>query len=343
VRRAPVLVCVVTVIATAFLPAGQARADPVAAFRYEPQRPLTHEPVSLVSTAGSDSEEPITSQAWDLDDDGRFDDARGPTATVIFPRPGQHGVALRVVDSGGNDDIRREVLPIGNRAPMVSMVPVPADPLPGQPVTFASTSSDPDGLVTSYGWDLDEDGDFDDATGGSVTVVFPTSGRYIVGLRVLDDAGASSTMVLAIDRAGGIDAAGRAPGPRLMSPFPVVRVSGIVRKRGVKLRLLSVTGPVGASVQLRCRGGGCPFRRYSRPLERRTRSAAGTAPSAGSVRIRRFSRRVLAAGAMLKVSVTAPDVIGKYTRLRVRKGRPPARLDRCMLPGRRASVPCPSG
>jgi PKD domain len=332
------------VIATAFVPASDAWADPVASFRYEPQRPLTHQPVTLTSTGGSDSEEGVTSQAWDLDDDGRFDDARGATATVTFPRPGPHGVALRVVDSAGNDDTHREVLPIGNQTPVVSMVPVPGDPSPGQPVTFASTSSDPDGLLTSYGWDLDEDGDFDDAAGSSVTVVFPPSGRYRVGLRVVDDAGASATMVLVIDRAGGIDAAAGAQAiPRLMSPFPVVRVSGIVRKRGIKLRLLSVTGPVGASVRLRCRGGGCPFRSHSRTLKGRTRSAAGTAPSAGSIRTRRFSRRVLAVGATLKVSVTAPDAIGKYTRLKVRKGRLPARVDRCILPAARASVPCPTG
>jgi hypothetical protein len=319
-------------------------ADPVASFRYEPQRPLTHQPVKLTSTASSDSEESITAQAWDLDDDGRFDDASGSTASVTFPRPGQHGVALRVVDSGGNDDVRRQILPVGNRSPVVSIASAPAEPAPGQPVTFVSTSSDPDGVLTGYGWDVDEDGDFDDAAGDSVSVVFPPSGRYRVGLRVFDDAGGSSTMVLAIDRSAGIDAAGRALGvPSLMSPFPVVRVSGIVRKRGIRLRLLSVTGPVGASVQLRCRGGGCPFRRRGRTLEARTRSAAGPAPSAGSVRTRRFSRRVLAAGATLKVLVTAPDSIGKYTRLKVRKGRLPARVDRCILHGGRAPLPCPTG
>jgi hypothetical protein len=32
--------------------------------------------------------------------------------------------------------------------------------------------------------------------------------------------------------------------------------------------------------------------------------------------------------------------IGKYTRFLIRAGKPPARIDRCLIPGRRRPVRC---
>jgi hypothetical protein len=339
-RRIPILLALAA-IATV-LPCRSAWADPVASFTYEPRAPLTQQPVSFRSTAASDPEEPIVSQGWDLDGDGRFQDASGPTASATFVRPGPRTVALRVIDSGGNDAVRRESIVVGNRPPVATIVPVPTDPSPGQPVTFVSKASDPDGLVAGQAWDLNDDGVFEDAAGSSVTVVFPPSGQYRIGLRVTDDSGALSSLVLAINRPPAGDLHTQASA-RLMSPFPVVRISGIVRRKGIKLRLLSVNGPVGASVRLRCRGRGCPFRRQNRTVQAPTRPATGATPATGLVRIRRFSRRVLRVGTTLKVYVTKPDAIGKYTWLKVKRGRPPARVDRCLEPGDPVPVSCPTG
>jgi hypothetical protein len=60
-----------------------------------------------------------------------------------------------------------------------------------------------------------------------------------------------------------------------------------------------------------------------------------------AVRIRALEGRRLAAGAVVVVRVSAPGRMGKYTRFRVRSGRVPARIDRCMQPGERAPVRCP--
>jgi len=43
--------------------------------------------------------------------------------------------------------------------------------------------------LTTYEWDLDADGAFDDATGASPTATFPTEGGQLVSLRVTDDQG----------------------------------------------------------------------------------------------------------------------------------------------------------
>ncbi|MEW5990518.1 MAG: PKD domain-containing protein [Chloroflexota bacterium] len=71
----------------------------------------------------------------------------------------------------------------------------------GQSVTLdGSASSDPDGDPLAYAWDLDLDGDFDDATGATASLTpddGPTS--LIVRLRVSDPAGVSSTDEATID------------------------------------------------------------------------------------------------------------------------------------------------
>jgi PKD repeat protein len=360
VRRAPFLLGLAAAFAVIALLPCAAWAKPFAGFTYEPASPLTQERVSFESTATTDPGATIDTREWDLDGDGKFDDAFGQSATFTYQRPGARLVASRVVDSAGNQDTHRERLVIGNRAPVVSFFSVPSAPSPGEPVTFHSTSSDPDGFLTGQAWDLNDDGNFSDYSGSSVTLVFPAPGQYRIGLRVVDDSGAASTLVLAIS-VGAAPAAPPGPGveppvpqlvtasgqvvsvARVMSPFPIVRLSGIVRKRGIKLRVLSVSGPLGASLSVRCRGRGCPFRRKIRTIEAHARATAGLAPATGLVRIQRFRRKLLRVGATVKVYVAKPDAIGKYTRLKVRRGSLPARVDRCIAPGSQTPVPCPTG
>ena len=330
-------------IASALLPAGTAWGLPFAGFTYEPRNPLTHETVRFTSAATTDAGATIVSEEWDLDDDGGFDDGSGPTARFTYGRPGPRQVALRVVDSAGNGDTHRERLVVGNRAPLVSFFPVPAEQGPGGLVTLHSTSSDPDGFIVSHGWDLDADGQFDDGGGNTAVLTVPASGAYTVALRVTDDSGASSTLNFAAGNRTGTNSLGSGSFFRLMSPFPVVRISGVVRKRGIKLRLISISAPIGATISVRCRGRGCVFRKRATTLSARPHSGARLAPGTGMVRIRRLGRRVLRVGAAVQVFVTTPNAIGKYTRLRVRRGGPPARIDQCAHPGSETPAPCPTG
>ena len=57
------------------------------------------------------------------------------------------------------------------------------------------------------------------------------------------------------------------------------------------------------------------------------------------VRFRRFERR-LPAGVTLEIFVRQAGKIGKYTRFLIRAGKPPARIDRCLVPGRTRPVRC---
>jgi PKD repeat protein len=63
------------------------------------------------------------------------------------------------------------------------------------PVTVAfdgSGSSDPDGSVASYAWDLDGDGQFDDSTAQKPSWQYVAAGSYAVRLRVTDNVGAQA-------------------------------------------------------------------------------------------------------------------------------------------------------
>ncbi|MBI2374002.1 MAG: cadherin-like domain-containing protein [Deltaproteobacteria bacterium] len=69
----------------------------------------------------------------------------------------------------------------------------------GSPIELSAAESfDPDGDALDFAWDLDADGAFDEATGEFVTWTFPGDGEYIVGVRVTDSAGESSTATSAV-------------------------------------------------------------------------------------------------------------------------------------------------
>ena len=134
--------------------------------------------------------------------------------------------------------------------------------------------------------------------------------------------------------------AGQAPltrAPRLMRPFPIVRMAGKITGRGARVERLDVRAPRGARVSVLCRGRACPRRPASGG---RTRIRRG-----GVKRVRlRHMERTYPAGTMLQVFVTAPGVIGKYTRFTIRKADPPARKDLCVMPATpREPGACPPG
>ncbi len=64
----------------------------------------------------------------------------------------------------------------------------------GSPITFDGTGSfDIDGEIVLYEWDLDNDGEYDDAIGATIPSAFSSPGAFTIRLRVTDDSGATDT------------------------------------------------------------------------------------------------------------------------------------------------------
>jgi PKD repeat protein len=315
---------------------------PSASFSFVPLAPATGQVVTFTSTA-SDPDGSISKQEWDFDNDDNFGDANGAKVSTTFKTPGPHTVKLRVTDNKGGTVITARSVLVGNRAPVAAFVFTPAAPGPGERVTFYSASSDPDGPIVEQAWDLDNNGSFNDAFGSTAARMFAVPGPYTVRLRVTDSDGASAvaTQTLAVGSFPG--AASFARGVPLLSPFPVVRLTGTIRRKGARLHRLLVTMPSGALLTVRCQGRGCPFGRLTRaaslgPGRRRT----PVARAAATLRVRPLERRLLRVGATIRIYVTKPNEIGKYTRFRIRRGKAPARLDRCLVPGAPRPLPCPA-
>ena len=58
-------------------------------------------------------------------------------------------------------------------------------------VSFSSAgSSDPDGTIASYAWDLDGDGAYDDSSAQNPSFTYTTAATYTVRLQVTDNLGA---------------------------------------------------------------------------------------------------------------------------------------------------------
>jgi hypothetical protein len=326
-------------------PAGAAIAD----FSWSPDPPIVRQ--EAIFTAIQDPA--ITAYLWDLDGNHRYDDrsdARGPQVPRTFQNVRAYEIGLVTLDGDGNISEKRRTVNVVapgtgglNQPPHASFVFFPAGPVAGEPITFVSTSSDPDSPISTSGlrWDLNGDGLFDDAEGTSATTVFPAAGTYTVSLRITTNATDVATAVLNVGAPG---LPGTSVGQRalsLLSPFPVVRIAGRVSRRGARIRRLTIDAPPGTGVKVNCSGRGCPFKRVAQTVSSRV-IAGRSLPPTRLLRIRSLEGKLLRPGASLRLFVTRPDAVGKYTRFRILKGKPPSRTDMCLVPGNGRPLTCPA-
>jgi PKD repeat protein len=215
-----------------------------------------------------------------------------------------------------------------SEGPDASFSFAPENPRTGDSVRFVSSSCQPGGKLTSQSWDLDGDGQYDDATGPDATTAFSGSGAFGIGLQVVGAGGRTdvSRRTVMVDTVYSLP---REDGRRLLSPFPVVTLDGRLTKKGARITVLTVRGPVCARVNVRCRGRGCPRKQSTYIGHRR-------------LRLRRFER-AYRAGAVMTIRVSKGSAIGKFTQFKIRKGAAPARKDLCLRPGSSKGSRCPTG
>jgi hypothetical protein len=329
---------------------GVAFAHPTADFEWAPKPVVAGTPVTFVSTSTPFHEPftPITRAEWTIQGAGTL---TGNQVTVTAPAAGQWTVRLHVWDALGEDGEVTKVInvvppppptpppppPPANEPPTPALAVSPASPLVGEEVTFFSSSEDADGRISEHAWDLNGDGAFDQF-GAVVTRKFSTAGDLRVTLRVTDDKGASATVsrILTVRQplvpampGASTPVAAPPPTPRLLSPFPVVRLIGSLVSGQTIVRMLQVRAPAGALVLVRCRGTSCPVKRVKK-VARKAR-----------LRFAAFEQE-LRPGVVLEVFVRRGEWIGKYTRFAIRRNGFPKRTDACLRPGTSQRIACPA-
>ena len=269
----------------------------------------------------------------------------------IFTAAGTYALGLSVTDSRGLTAVApARSIRIHSR-PTAAFSVSPAAPVVGQQVVLTSQSSDPDGPLDDEDWDLDGDGEFDDATGASVRGAFTTAGPHTVGLRVRDGDGIAAriTKVINVKKSewlapitpsGGVNESAAPPASitskpflKMLKPFPVVRMAGWREMAGARIEVLGVRAPKGSRILVQCRGKRCPVKRM-------TKAVSKTKPK--PVRLSRF-HRFFPAGSVIEIFVRRNDRLGKYTRFKIQAERKRwKRMDGCAPPTSTRAVTCPA-
>jgi PKD domain len=215
-------------------------------------------------------------------------------------------------------------------APRASFAWSPQFPQVGEPVTLSSTSSVVGSRITSYAWDLADNGPFGAfLTGGPVaSVSYATPGPHVVRLRVgaangLKGVDAETITMTPLPASAGV-----------LYPFPVVSISGTYFAFRVRIKRLAVKAPAGSRITITCGHARCPAGAVRRPAGSRRGHETW-------VRFRPFER-FLPSGAILEVRVSKPGKIGAYTRFHVRRQKRPVRSDSCLDPAGLKPMACPS-
>jgi PKD repeat protein len=308
---------------------------PNGAFSVSPTWPLPGEPVTFTSSSSpSEASKQITNTEWDFDYDrntGDFTpDATGPSVSHSFPTAGVKTFAIRVTESPAGDvDIEPGTVTV-NAPPQAGFVASPGEAFVGDGVTLSSTSADPDDRLVRQDWDLDNDGQFDDASAQVVSANFTGAGTYPLALRVTDSRGATSTATgQVVIRTRPIPPLPPTPPTPLLSGV-LIELQGQLRGKFTKVRRLLVRAPAGSKIAVRCLGKRCP--------KLQTKQSKGAKKK---MRFKKLERR-FPPKTKLIVSVTKDGFIGKQTRWTMRRRKAPLRQDLCLNPGAKKATACPS-
>jgi PKD repeat protein len=131
-----------------------------------------------------------------------------PVAHHTFAADGAStGVTLKVVN-----DVDLQSAPVThaivvqNQLPLVQLTATPTTVAIGQQTTLsAAGSSDPDGAIVEYRWDLDANGSFETSTGLTPTVVaggFPNAGVMQLRVKAIDDSAGATVRTVTVTVSG---------------------------------------------------------------------------------------------------------------------------------------------
>ena len=262
---------------------------PAASFTVSPGVASLGQNVSFNATGTSDPDGTIIRHEWDLDGNGSFETDTGgrPNTALSYASPGPRTVKLRVTDSQRHSSVTTRSLMV-TADPIASFTVSPSPAQTGRVVSFnASASSDPDGTIARYEWDLDGDGSFetDSATTPMTSRSYPSPGTVTVKLRVTDDLGVTSVTTRSLR----IDAPSPPQSPSQSPPAPNVRLLPNVLRPRVSAR------QVGRAIRVRVSG---------RMLGNRGRACSGRIKVGTRAGVRRVATRTGRMGANCRYSTS---------------------------------------
>ena len=110
--------------------------------------------------------------------------------------------------------------------PRASFSHAPEEPRVGEEVVFTSTSEPGEHAIAAQSWDLDDDGEFDDAEGATAATSFDRGGEHRVRLRIRDAGGATDEAEATLRVRGEDDGDGNAPPSASFTMSPDNPVAG---------------------------------------------------------------------------------------------------------------------
>ena len=161
---------------------------PKANFDYSPSNPTDLQNV-IFNDKSSDLDGYIVDWYWDLGD-GNISKLQSPS--YQYDDNGTYTVTLTVTDDDGAFEVKSQQISVSNVGPIVdfSFYSENATIIVNSPVRFADKSSDLDGDIVDWSWDL---GDGTTSTKKHPAHSYEKTGTYTVALTVTDNDGVSST------------------------------------------------------------------------------------------------------------------------------------------------------
>jgi subtilisin-like proprotein convertase family protein len=171
-------------------------AQPIASFVATPNPALPGDTVQFDASGSHDPVGTINHYEWDFDGDGIFETDTGtsPLASHSFAQRGAYPVSVRVTDNGLLENVYTRTINVSH-PPTAALNYTPPSPQSQQTISLdAGDSSDEDGPIIDYQWDLDGDGIFelDTGNGAQTSTSFGTPGLHTVRVMVTDSDGATA-------------------------------------------------------------------------------------------------------------------------------------------------------
>ncbi len=150
--------------------------------------------VQLDGTGSYDEDANPLTYAWDLDEDGEYDDATGPAPTYTWYADGVYQVGLIVSDGGENSEPAFADVTVLDGVPTISVSGPSALGL-DQLGNFEADAQTPCDQLDPIEWDWDYNGVVFSAsgdTGATQTHSYSAQGNYVVAARVIDSDGSEA-------------------------------------------------------------------------------------------------------------------------------------------------------